>query len=235
MTDTEFAFGPVRGTSGRHGHRPPRVRTRALEARVLALGAAFAVAAALAVAGCSSSNPTKPHSGHTSTTPKTRPTSKCTSSGCAEVLTTLRLPQTTVLYGASCSGIHGSWFFNATEGGASTQLRPSYRLLWSFAGGATTAKPSGVVTIPKTKAATVTLTLSNGKLMLHGVRKPGAPVTATGKISIKLSGSGSSTVLTFTETGLSAAEHTLGLVSPFDAGGHPLVVHVKHVKTLAGC
>ncbi len=149
--------------------------------------------------------------------------------------TTLSLPQSTVLYGASCSGIHGSWFFNAIEGGGSSQLRPNYRLQWSFTQGATTARPDGLISVPHTKTTRVTLTLRNGKLTLRGVRKPDAPVTATGTLMVKLSGLASSHSLTFTEKGLSGAEHRLGLVSPFDAGGHPLVVHVKHVKSLTGC
>jgi hypothetical protein len=37
------------------------------------------------------------------------------------------------------------------------------------------------------------------------------------------------------ETGLSTAEQKLGLVSPFNAGGHPLVVPIQHARTLAGC
>jgi hypothetical protein len=67
------------------------------------------------------------------------------------------------------------------------------------------------------------------------VKKSGAAVKATGTLVVRLSGSRSSHSLTFTETGLSGAEHSLGLVSPFDVGGHPLVVHIKHVKSLPGC
>jgi hypothetical protein len=147
----------------------------------------------------------------------------------------LSLPQSTVLYGASCSGIHGSWFFNAIEGGGSSQLRPNYRLQWSFAEGATTARPDGLISIPRTKTTRATLTLSNGKLTLHGIRKPDGPVTGTGTLIVKLSGLASSRSLTFIQKGLSGAEHSLGLVSPFDARGHPLVVHIKHVKSLTGC
>jgi hypothetical protein len=52
---------------------------------------------------------------------------------------------------------------------------------------------------------------------------------------VKLSGPASSHSLKFIEKGLSGAGHSLGLVSPFDAGGHPLVVHIMHVKSLTGC
>jgi hypothetical protein len=262
VTGTEFAFGPAHETepealSGVHaghvsvgsgrpiarwidsdgeprGHEPGGAWTRLLQARVLPLAAAVAMAAVLAVTGCTS-NPSSPHSSYGSATPKVKPEANCTSSGCAVIRTSLSLPQSTVLYGASCSGIHGSWFFNAIEGGGSSQLRPNYRLQWSFARGATTARPDGLISIPHTKTTRVTITLSNGKLTLHGVRKPDAPVTATGTLIVKLSGLASSHSLTFIETGLSGAEHSLGLVSPFDAGGHPLVVHVKHVKSLTGC
>jgi len=263
VTGTEFAFRPARETdseavSGVHaghvsvgagrpigrwtdsdaepqGHWPGGAWTRLLEARVLALAAAVALATVLAVTGCTSTHSSSQHSNHTSATPKTRPGANCTSSGCAVTRTSLSLPQSRVLYGASCSGIHGSWFFNAIEGGGSSQLRPNYRLQWSFTGGATSARPNGLISVPHTKTTRVTLTLSNGKLTLHGVRRPDAPVTATGTLIVKLSGLASSHSLTFIEKGLSGAEHSLGLVSPFDAGGHPLVVHVKHVKSLTGC
>jgi hypothetical protein len=262
VTGAEFAFRPARETdseavSGVHaghvsvgagrpigrwtdsdaepqGHWPGGAWTRLLEARVLALAAAVALATVLAVTGCTSTHSSSPHSNHSPAT-KTKAATNCKSSGCAVTRTSLSLPQSTVLYGASCSGIHGSWFFNAIEGGGSSQLRPNYRLLWSFARGATTARPDGLISIPHTKTTRVTLTLRNGRLTLRGVRKPEAPVTATGTLIVKLSGLASSHSLMFIEKGLSRAEHSLGLTSPFDAGGHPLLVHVKHVKSLTGC
>ena len=217
------------------GHGPGGAWTGLLEARVLALAAAAALAAVPAVTGCASTHPSSSRSNHTSVTPKVKPAAHCTSSGCAVTRTTLNLPQSTVLYGASCSGMHGSWFLNVIEGGGSGQLRPNYRLQWSFTQGATTARPDGLISVPHTKTTEVTLTLRGGKLTLHGVRKPDAPVTATGTLMVKLSGLASSRSLTFIEKGLSEAEHRLDLASPFDAGGHPLVVHVKHVKSLTGC
>jgi len=202
-------------------------------ARVPALAAAITLAIVLAVTGCSSTHPSSSHADHTSATPNAK--DNCKSPGCAVTRTTLNLPQTTVLFGGSCSGGHGSWFFNAIEGGGGSQLRPNYRLQWSFAGGATTARPSGLIRVPRTKNAKVTITLRNGKLRLRGARKPGALVTAKGTLIVKLSGPASSHSLKFIEKGLSGAEHSLGLVSPFDAGGHPLIVRVKHVKSLTGC
>jgi hypothetical protein len=258
---TEFASGAAReteqevvtgiqvghvsvGSCGRLGRWPdadaePPARgpqgawARALEARVLALAAAIGLAAVLAVTGCTSTHASQ-HS-DASATLKVKPGVNCTASGCAVARTTVSLPQSTVLYGASCSGIHGSWFFNAIEGGGSSQLRPNHRLQWSFAEGATTARPDGLISVPHTKTTRVTLTLSNGKLTLHGVRNLAAPVTATGTLIVKLSGLASAHSLTFIEKGLSGAEHNLGLVSSFNAGRHPLVVHVKHVKSLTGC
>jgi len=205
--------------------------------RVLALAVAVAVAP-LAVTGCSltnsssaSSKPSASHATHLATS-KTN----CGSSGCAMVRTSRSLPAMTVLYGASCSGIHGDWFFNAVEGGSNDTLRPSYALLWSFKGGATTARPSArAINVPHTKTTRVTLTLSNGRIKLRGVRKPNTRVRATGSLIVRLSGLAASPSLTFIERGLRRAEHKLGLVSPFNAGGHPLVVPVHHVKTLAAC
>ena len=152
------------------------------------------------------------------------------------VRTSRILPPLTVLYGASCSGVHGSWFFNATEGGASDALRPAYALAWSFAGGATSARPSARgISVPRTKTTTVTLTLTNGTMKLSGVRKPNRTVSATGSLVVRLSGSVSSPSLTFIERGLRPAENKLGLVSPFDVGGRPLVVPIQHISRLAAC
>jgi hypothetical protein len=72
-------------------------------------------------------------------------------------------------------------------------------------------------------------------MKLSGMREPNGSVTATGTLVVELTGSASSPTLTFTETGLSAAEQSLGLTSPFNVGGHPLVVPIKHVNSLTGC
>lgn len=208
----------------------------------LALTATVVAAVPLAVAGCTSAGTTSSSPGHSTDSPTSKPPhqvrlkTNCGSSGCALVQVSRSLPPTTIFYGASCSGIHGDWFFNAVEGGSTTALRPSYALLWSFAAGATSAKLNArSIQVPTTKTTTVTITLSDGTIKLHGVRKPNVDVTATGSLVVKLSGSTSSPSLTFTETGLSAAEHKLGLVSPFDVAGQPLVVPIKHAKSLVGC
>jgi len=211
---------------------------RLIVSRVLPLAVAAAVGVPLAVTGCSSSSSTgaSPKPSATHAAHKTRPTENCGSSGCAMVRMSRSAPTVTVLYGASCSGVHGDWFFNATEGGSSDTLRPSYALLWSFKGGATSAKPDArAITVPHTKSTTVSLTLSKGTLKITGVRKPNTTVNATGSLVVRLSGSVASPSLTFIERGLRPAEHRLGLVSPFTPGGHPLVVPIQHVKRLPAC
>jgi hypothetical protein len=60
-------------------------------------------------------------------------------------------------------------------------------------------------------------------------------VTATGSLIVRLSGSASSPSLVFIEKGLLGAEHRIGLISPFDHAGRPLVLPIKHLQTLHGC
>ena len=252
MTDAEYASGAHSGDVGagsgnggcrrrasgakRCGRRLKRTGARFLVPRALAVVAAAAVAAVLA--GCSSGGSTKPPkpTPTATATHKTHTTAKCLSSGCAVVRMARSLPPLTVFYGASCSGIHGFWFFNAVEGGGGNVVRPSYALQWSFAGGSTSARPNArAINVPRTRTTSVTMTLRNGSLKLSGTRRPNTRVTATGSLAVSLTGTASSPSLTFTERGLAAAEHQLGLVSPFDFGGHPLVVPIKHVRALAGC
>ena len=218
---------------------------RLMVGRVLALAVATAVAIPLTVTGCSSSGSpsakskasaaaSAAHSAH-SAVHQVKTKVNCGSSGCAMVRTVRTVPQTTVLYGASCSGVHGDWFFNAVEGGANDALRPSYALLWSFKGGATSARPSARgISVPNTKTTKVSLTLSNGTLRLSGVRA-NTSIRAAGSLIVRLSGSVASPSLTFIERGLVPAEHKLGLVSPFNVNGHPLVVPIQHVKRLPAC
>jgi len=159
----------------------------------------------------------------------------CPSPGCATVNLTRTLPPFTVFYGASCTGVHGSWFFNAVEGGGNNQLRPSYSLHFSLAGAANVAKPSGRVTIAPTDAAEARVTINEGTVTVEGTHKPNVQISATGSLVVQISSSSSPPVLTFTETGLVHTETALGLVSPFNVGGQPLIVPVKMVKTLSGC
>jgi hypothetical protein len=206
--------------------------------RVLALAVVAAVAIPLAATGCSSSStsatPPKPSATHA--THKTRPLQNCGSSGCAMVRVSHTPPPITILYGASCAGVHGDWFFNAAVAGAGHALQATYALAWSFKGGATSAKPTArVISVPHTKTTKVSLTLSNGKMKLSGVRQPNTTVNATGSLIVKLSGSVASPSLTFIERGLVPAEHRLGLVSPFHVHGHPLVVPIQHVNKLPAC
>jgi hypothetical protein len=209
---------------------------RLMMTRLFALAAAAAVAVPLTVTGCSSTQSSARPSAHAPATPKPKPEANCGTTGCAMVRTSRTVPSPTLLYGASCSGVHGSWFLNAVQGGGSDALRPSYALQWSFTRGATSARPSArLINVPSTKKATVTLSLTNGRMKLTGVRRPNTRVTATGTLIVRLSGPVSSPNLTFIERGLFAAEHKLGLSSPFDAGGHPLVLPIQHVKTLRGC
>jgi hypothetical protein len=152
------------------------------------------------------------------------------------VQTSLALAAPTFLYGASCSGIHGSWFLNAIEAGGKNALKPTYALQWSFKAGSTSAKPSArVIHVPPTNDATVKISLSDGTMKLSGARKSTGSVNATGTLLVQLTGTASAPSLTFTESGLSAAEQSLGLTSPFNAGGQPLVVPIKHVNSLPGC
>jgi len=197
---------------------------------------AATIVSALAVTGCTSS-PTHSSASPTGTSgaSKAKPQANCESSGCAMVRMSRSLPPVAIFYGASCSGVHGSWFFNTVEGGATDALRPSYSLSWSFAGSATSAKPNARIIVPPTQKARVRLTLKNGTMSLRGVRKPHAKVHATGSLTVRLGGSASSPSLIFVERGLLQAEHKLGLVSPFNAGGRRLVVPVQHVKSLHGC
>ena len=229
----------------RPGRSRGRAGTRPWAARVLTLAVAAAVA--IPLMGCSGSasssssssaqsNQTAASAQPSQTIHRHRTSLNCGSSGCAVVQAALTLPATTVLYGASCSGIHGSWFFNAVEGGGKNALRPSYALNWSFKRGATSAKPRArSIDVPATTSTTVTISLSDGNMKLSGVRKPNPSVAATGTLIVELTGTASAPSLTFIESGLSGAEQSLGLASPFDAGGQPLVVPIKHVNTLPGC
>ncbi len=205
--------------------RARRYRGRNLVVAAIALAA---VMAAVVIALAITRSPA-----HPAVTRVAQPT--CSSSGCAVVSLSRVLPPITVLYGASCSGVYGSWFFNAVEAGGSDELHPSYSLTWSFTPASVVAKPSGRIVIPPTTSAQVTLTVVDGTLNLNGTRKPNTRVTATGTLVVELSGSATAPELKFTETGLTKAESSLGLVSPFNVGGSPLTVPVKTVKTMSGC
>ena len=156
-------------------------------------------------------------------------------SGCASVNVSRTLPPFTVFYGASCSGVGGSWFLNAVEGGPNDQLRPSYALKWKFQAGSATASPGGSVVIAPTATTQVSVTLSSGIVSLRGTRNSSPSANAAGRLTVRLTGTAAARALTFTETGLADAETQLGLVSPFDVGGRPLVVPVRVSDRLSGC
>ncbi len=69
----------------------------------------------------------------------------------------------------------------------------------------------------------------------HGSAPNGVVVHATGTLVIRISRTRSGRALTFTETGLAAAEHALGFTSPFGARGQPTSVPVKRVHKFGSC
>ena len=151
------------------------------------------------------------------------------------VRTARTLTHYTVLYGGSCSGARGSWFFNAVEGGGNNELRPSYALHWAFGQSSTFAKPSGRIAVDAPPPVQITITVIDGVVRIDGIGSSGAHVVATGTLSVELDGSSPAQSLRFTETGLRDAESQLQLPSPFDFDGRPLVVPVRTVPTLSGC
>lgn len=193
--------------------------------RALAVAGVVVVAAAIAI-------PLIVTRGHGSApTPPPEPT--CGTGGCATVSSVQQVGQVTILTGASCQGVRGSWFFHAIEQGAPAQLRPNYSLRFAFSA-ATTAAPNGEISIPPTTDTTLTMTLKDGAIQLSGTHA-GKPVSASGTLSVALTGTPAAPSLTFTESGLTAAETSVGLSSPFTVGGAPLVLPIKTVTTLTGC
>lgn len=168
-----------------------------------------------------------------------KPRTTCVSTGCALVSSSQQLAQPTGFYGASCSGLTGSWFLKIMEEGTATQLKPGYDLRWTFEQGVASAKPSGTIVVPSSSGAGVStgvsMTLANGKLTLRGTTTGGSAVDAVGSLVVRLSRAAAGPQLVFTETGLSEAEQELGLNSPFDSAAQPLVIPVKTVKVMQGC
>ncbi len=168
----------------------------------------------------------------TSTTLKTLPA--CSAGGCAVVNTVATSPPVTIFYGASCTGVHGSWFLNIVQQGPNDVLRPAYALRWSFAGSAI-ARPNGTVTLPPGAPGHATISLEDGIVTIRGSTPDNTTVTGLGTLAVALTGSASSPTLTFTESGLSAAESALGLVSPFERNGIPTEVPIRHKSQFTGC
>jgi hypothetical protein len=79
------------------------------------------------------------------------------------------------------------------------------------------------------------MTLDNGVLRVTGTAPDGTKVSATGALNVGVSQTGSASTLTLTETGLSTAEKTLKISSPFDVNGHPMTVPVRIVHSATSC
>lgn len=200
--------------------------------RMTPLARALVVAAATLAVGAAIAVPLIVTRGRPA--PSAPPVPTCGTSGCATVSSVQQLGQVTILTGASCEGPRGSWFFHAIEQGAPAQLRPNYSLRFSFSSTSSTAAPNGQISIPPTTDTTLTMSLSDGVLKLTGTHA-GKPVSAAGTLSVALTGTSAAPTLTFTESGLTAAEAGVGLTSPFAVGGAPLVLPIKTVTTLSGC
>lgn len=163
----------------------------------------------------------------------------CVSPGCGLVSQSLQQVQPVGFYGASCSGATGDWFMKIMQTGTSDQLRTSYDLHWTLGNGAP-AKPSGTVVIRPTtgaaKGSNVTLTVDQGKLKLQGTEEPSkTSVSATGTLTVSFVNRPGFPTLRFAETGLTQAESSLGLNSPFNFDGKPLNLLIRHVAILVGC
>jgi hypothetical protein len=140
-----------------------------------------------------------------------------------------------VFYGASCTGLHGAWFLNATQGGTNAVAHDDFYIRWLFPSMSSVAMPSGTVTASGGAIQKISVTVAGGHLTVTGTTAGGVSVQAAGTLQVQITGSASAPTLTITETGLAAAEHAFGLNSPFDAGGHPVTLSVKVVHRLAGC
>jgi hypothetical protein len=211
---------------------------------LLALGLAVVIAAAIVVpleviGGTSDSarndSPSTTRPVASSTTKPTLSPTACANSGCAVVNTTMSRPQVTVFYGASCTGPTGSWYLNVTQGGPNDAPRPSYKLQWVFSQQQSSARPNGLINVSAPPGETIVMTLADGMLTLTGSAPNGAAVHATGTLVIRISRTASGLALTFTESGLVAAEHALGITSPFGVKGQPTSVPVKLVHKFVSC
>jgi hypothetical protein len=213
------------------GFRPRSSRRGPKDYLLLAVPVTLAVIAATVVAVVVASRGPGPGPVHKPATAR----SGCPSSQCA-VINTVRLsPVLTQFYGRSCQGLRGAWFLNIVQGGSDKILHPPYRLDWSFTDGSSVAQPTGGTTTAHAGLQDVTVTLTNGVLVISGTGPTGAKVSGQGTLSVQLSGSASAPSLTVTETGMTAVEQKLGLQSPFVVNGGPVVVPVHISATAAGC
>ena len=159
----------------------------------------------------------------------------CAKAGCAVVNTIVSRPHVSVFYGASCTGPNGSWYLNVTQGGPNDAPRPSYRLQWEFSNTQSPARPNGSINVSSPAGEKVAMTLANGVLQVMGRAPNGVVVSGTGSLVIGISQTASGLALTFTETGLAAAEQSLGITSPFGVNGQPTSVPVKLMHQFTSC
>ncbi|MGA8296253.1 MAG: hypothetical protein WB770_04345 [Acidimicrobiales bacterium] len=139
-------------------------------------------------------------------------------------------------YGGSCTGYTGKWFLNAGVSGPNKALKPSYHLHWTFTRSTSAAAPTGVVYISPVDGVSVTEVIGkNGVLTLSGKKNGRRTVTAHGSLRVALVASSSGHSLRVTETGLSRAEASLGLVSPFDLKGAAANLRVRIIRKFPGC
>lgn len=175
----------------------------------------------------------------TSSNSSTSPQHNCAPSGCGLVSQSLTLIQPTGFYGASCTGVYGSWFLKIMQEGEKGQLRADYDLKWEFSQSDPVARPSGTIVVrPKPaegSAPRLTLTLHEGELRLNGTDTSGKAVHGTGTLTVRASGTSKAPKLKFVETGLGSAEKAVGFNSPFDVDGKPLILLIRNVKVLVGC
>ena len=158
----------------------------------------------------------------------------CAKSGCGVVSSVLNNTRPTVFYGASCTGIVGSWYLNVVQGGPNNLPRVAYKLSWQFPSVPSSVRPSGNVVVSGSTTP-ITMTVSNGVVTLTGTAQNGSPVNATGSLVVAASGSHSGSILTVTESGLSQAENALGITSPFEVNSQPVSVPVKTTATASTC
>jgi len=161
---------------------------------------------------------------------------QCVPSGCALVDTVITSPRTIVFYGASCTGVYGTWYMNVVEGGPNNEPRPSYRLDWTFTPTMTQALPDGQVTVSPGSYGSILMTLAGGNMSITGTGTGSAnPPSGHGRLIVTLSRSSATPRIEITETGLSSVESSLGLVSPFSLSGHPVLLKVMTGRHLSSC
>jgi hypothetical protein len=217
---------------------------RVLLALGVALGVALVIAAAIVVplkvfgvhsSSARNDSPSTTSSVASGTKTPTLTQTACAKSGCAVVNTVMSRPEVTVFYGASCTGPTGSWYLNVTQGGPNDRPRPSYKLQWVFSPKQSSARPNGLINVSSPAGEQIAMTLANGVLRVTGRAPNGVAVHATGALVVGLSRTASGLALTFTETGVAAAQQALGISSPFGTHGQPSSVPVKLVREFASC